>query len=934
MKHAIAALVLVLAGTAAHAQQAEPPKGSDTALQQQLQKRVQAETDQTVRRINTMLRVMSYHKIEQSEENRILGEVAGTLSSLSKDQMIQVLAKLEAATKAKDDQKAGVEIEEAYKRHREILDQLNRLLSRFDAVLSLEQASERMDKVAKDEVELFLQDAQLAREARQLVAAIQKTDETLAKETDEARKLNLVQASQGYRKRMDRVAQVMADKLADDQGDTQRETVELFRQLGELRPQLPADHQERLAKVEALYKDRQIAAALEETIRKLRSRSEPAPRAAQWKAAGFLQWKAAGDLRDLARALRSPAEDLDALREARQLLEQAIERESGLKEETVLPPPSKEWERMERRARDLGDRQARIEFDTRDTKALLKPRAASVAAKIEPAEALMRDAQEALRDQALAQSTPAQDKAVSILKDALKELDRVIKEAEKAKEDPIAALKALSDSIDKLIQDQKETKEKTEDKKQDAKELPKIAPEQQALTERTKELNTQPLPDKKVDAALDKAAAAMEKAKDSLEEKKAPEAAKNQEKAIAALEEAKKAADQALADAQKAQDQALPNAAQQVAKAIEQAQKAQENAQQAAQQPNLAEMQKQVAQDAQKQGLQAAKPADKAAEALQKGDLHKAVQEQAQALAQLAQAAEKGEHPAQPQGEKGQAEKGEKAEGEKGQGEKGQGEKGQGEKGQGEKGQGEKGQPTPGQLAQKQAELLAATQALLNSENANAAAEQATGQAQALAPQGVQPQLGQAQQALAQAQQALQGAQPAPAAQAQGQALQSLNQALAALNAQLAAMGLPEVHPGQPSDATAQGEPHQGEGKEPGQGQGKEPGQGQGKEPGQGQGEEPGQGQGQKPGKSQEQNQSQGKGDRNPDGTLKNTASSLLDLKGGDSFLYLPPKQRDLIRQALSEGLPAEYAAQIQQYYVNLARGRAATTPAGTEKKK
>ena len=59
-----------------------------------------------------------------------------------------------------------------------------------------------------------------------------------------------------------------------------------------------------------------------------------------------------------------------------------------------------------------------------------------------------------------------------------------------------------------------------------------------------------------------------------------------------------------------------------------------------------------------------------------------------------------------------------------------------------------------------------------------------------------------------------------------------------------------------------------------------------------------------------------------------------MDVKGGDSFLYLPQRQRDLIRQALSEGLPPEYAAQIQQYYVNLARGRAATTPAVTEKKK
>jgi hypothetical protein len=81
-------------------------------------------------------------------------------------------------------------------------------------------------------------------------------------------------------------------------------------------------------------------------------------------------------------------------------------------------------------------------------------------------------------------------------------------------------------------------------------------------------------------------------------------------------------------------------------------------------------------------------------------------------------------------------------------------------------------------------------------------------------------------------------------------------------------------------------------------------------------------------------NATQGKGNREPDGTAKNSPSQLQNVKGGDSFLYLPARQRELIRQALSEGLPPEYAALIQQYYVNLARGRAAATPAVTEKKK
>ena len=46
-------------------------------------------------------------------------------------------------------------------------------------------------------------------------------------------------------------------------------------------------------------------------------------------------------------------------------------------------------------------------------------------------------------------------------------------------------------------------------------------------------------------------------------------------------------------------------------------------------------------------------------------------------------------------------------------------------------------------------------------------------------------------------------------------------------------------------------------------------------------------------------------------------------LPGGEGgFIFLPAKQRELLRQALSERLPPEYAQMIEQYYMNIARGR------------
>ena len=60
---------------------------------------------------------------------------------------------------------------------------------------------------------------------------------------------------------------------------------------------------------------------------------------------------------------------------------------------------------------------------------------------------------------------------------------------------------------------------------------------------------------------------------------------------------------------------------------------------------------------------------------------------------------------------------------------------------------------------------------------------------------------------------------------------------------------------------------------------------------------------------------------------VSNGQSQLGDLTGSDTFLQLPPRQRELILQALAGELPPDYAAQIQQYYLNISRGRPAVMP-------
>ena len=82
----------------------EPP-----AAQRDQQRRVQAEVEQTARRVTTTLRVLAYQKLDPSAEQKVLDEVAAGLRSLSREQMTAVLNHLEAAIKAPDEAAATVD---------------------------------------------------------------------------------------------------------------------------------------------------------------------------------------------------------------------------------------------------------------------------------------------------------------------------------------------------------------------------------------------------------------------------------------------------------------------------------------------------------------------------------------------------------------------------------------------------------------------------------------------------------------------------------------------------------------------------------------------------------------------------------------------------------------------------------------------------------
>src|SRR5262245_55167775 len=102
--------------------------------QEDRQKQVQAETERTVRRMNTMVRLLVYNQLDKASESKLLEEVTQTLAGLSREQMNEIIARLEAAGRMPDETKSQKELERAYARHREIISTLKRMLAKYDAV--------------------------------------------------------------------------------------------------------------------------------------------------------------------------------------------------------------------------------------------------------------------------------------------------------------------------------------------------------------------------------------------------------------------------------------------------------------------------------------------------------------------------------------------------------------------------------------------------------------------------------------------------------------------------------------------------------------------------------------------------------------------------------------------------------------------------------
>src|SRR5262249_41171009 len=149
------------------------------------------------------------------------------------------------------------------------------------------------------------------------------------------------------------------------------------------------------------------------------------------------QQKAAEQLLELAHTLRSARDRLETLKEARARVEKTMQEQNKLAEETAAPPPrtprSSPFDSMTRHARDMAQKQARLEFDAKEARDLVKDLAKEAAETVKKAEDQMRKAEDELTkaQNSTENAKQPQEKAADELKAARDKLDEMIAKEEK-----------------------------------------------------------------------------------------------------------------------------------------------------------------------------------------------------------------------------------------------------------------------------------------------------------------------------------------------------------------------------------------------------------------------------------------------------------------------------------------------------------------------
>lgn len=520
MKFRLACLLCVLVGLGFPASAAPEAAGTDTFLQQELkQQQIKSTTKRVGEQLEGIIAEFDRNGIG-GEDVKVLRAIRGVLGHLTEKDMEKVITFLQQSRAATDPNAVNRQATEAYAGQKAIVVQLQQLVLEYQRQQALYETSLRLKELATRQSANMWLGVGLAKATE---------SKTSFNSYDENQKISLRYQQSEQNPLKDEVAAILRKlaKLAEESTDG------------------PTAERPKAALQQA--KEGGLMPALESAAGELSERN------LKLLSAIGNEKKARDQLREIARMLILSQDSLEALKQALQELDRAIE---GQKKVTADTETTKKRDEADKHATE----QAALVDDTDLIRKDIDSLAPIASEHLKAATDKMQTARASLSSnddpkKRIEKALPRQAEALTQMQEARHALAEQIAKAEEITEKPennLAALKELQEQVRELAKKEEEHKQDAAAANDDKKALQSKAPKQGELKDSAQELQAKAAtPSPQAAQSLSEAASQMQKAQNSLAQQKNNPPA--QQAALDALQKADQQLSEDIAELEKAE---------------------------------------------------------------------------------------------------------------------------------------------------------------------------------------------------------------------------------------------------------------------------------------------------------------------------------------------------------------------------------------------
>ncbi len=498
--------ILLLGAAPTRAAETAPLSPADSVLQQELkQQQLKTTTRKVGEQLEAIVAEFDRNGI-QGEDVKVLRAIRSVLDRLSQQDMEKVIAFLQQTRAASDPAASARHATEAFAGQKTIIVQLQQLVLEYQRQQALYEMSLRLKELAN-------------RQTANMWLGV-----SLAKSTD---------GKSGFHT-FDENQKISLRYQQSEQNPLKDEMAAILKKLEKLSNEIPDGPTAERPKA-ALQQAREggLTPALEAAATELQENS------LKLLSAIGNERRARDQMREVARLLLLSQDAIDALKQALQELDRAMDAQKKVTAETQT---SKKKDETDRRAAE----QAAVVDDTDLIRRDIDSLAPIASEHLKGAVAKMQDARESLEKQddvrrRVEKAQPRQHEALAEMQQARHALEEQLAKAEELAEKPenaLAALRELQKEVRELIKDEDAHRQETATAEK--KDLPAKAPRQGELKDKAQELQARAAtPSPEAASALGDAANQMQKAQNALAQQQNNSAA--QQAALDALQKADEA---------------------------------------------------------------------------------------------------------------------------------------------------------------------------------------------------------------------------------------------------------------------------------------------------------------------------------------------------------------------------------------------------------